>query len=105
MKWAVFILILTVLFISCEREQAPKPSATATVCNDSLANGTIHFATQIAPILQTYCINREYGDCHQSGSSLGYFTYYGGIEPYASSGQLYYSVVILKSMPSSTSRF
>jgi hypothetical protein len=99
MKWTIAIIVLTIAFMSCERNQAPKPSPTAGICNDTLSNDTIHFTAEIVPILNTYCNNPEFGDCHQPGSSQGDFTTYRGLQEYAENGELYNHVIIQKDMP------
>jgi uncharacterized membrane protein len=73
MKKISFILVgvvfASVAFVSsCTKEKVPVQTVTAD-CTD-----TIHFATQIAPLIQNNCIS-----CHDAGGSMPTLTNYSEI--------------------------
>jgi hypothetical protein len=76
MKKMTIIAGLAVVFAGCYNDKYDKlyPAPTATTCDTT----TISYATDIMPILNTYC-NTSSG-CHGASSTTGYdFTTYMGI--------------------------
>ena len=58
---AILLFAPFIVFNSCTKAQVQEPFVDPN-CSD-----TISFNTQIAPMIQTYCIS-----CHDTGNSTGY---------------------------------
>ncbi|MCS6917661.1 MAG: hypothetical protein RMK52_07630 [Chitinophagales bacterium] len=69
---AVAFGMLAFLVSSCTSDVTPEPSDTN--CVDSTQ--VISYVNDIVPIINTYCSNPSFGDCHQPGASNPDFTNY-----------------------------
>ena len=101
MKKGVIFSILTlslgfviISHFSCVKDIGPLPTKITVAFCDSL---NVKYSTDINQIMITYCATKA--SCHGTGASAGDFSTYGGVQPYASDGELRDRVLVQKDMP------
>jgi hypothetical protein len=73
-------ILCTLLLAACASEKTPEPTGNTDTC---LTQGQIvSYSADIVPIMETYCSDGSYGQCHQTvnDGGIGFdFTTYDGV--------------------------
>lgn len=76
----------SIYFTSCTKDKTAPVIPVDSSCTHN-GTDTVSYMNDIAPILNTYCTDLSFGDCHGSNSTLGYdFTTYDLVQPYSDGG-------------------
>lgn len=70
--------------VSCTSDTTPEPPQTE--CFDSTY--VVSYVNDIVPIVNTYCSNPSFGDCHQNGASNPNLTSYDQLKALIDAGVL-----------------